>query len=119
MTRLSGPHARFWRLRLAMIADQHLRSVAGGLPADRWLVHAYHRTRARPHPTLDRQLYQTWLPHLTATARDLINHSAAAAVHATRIQRHTPAATHLLQARHTLQHTCLHLTTTPSSPGTR
>ncbi|WP_371666647.1 hypothetical protein OG985_46000 [Streptomyces sp. NBC_00289] len=109
MTRLPGSQARIWQLRLALTTEQRLRPVTGGIPAHRWLVHARHRTQTRPNPTLDRRLYQSWIPHLVAAVRDLINETAAAIAHTANTEQDPATTVHLLQARHILQHTCRHL----------
>ncbi|WP_324788333.1 hypothetical protein [Streptomyces sp. H51] len=108
LAELPGPHARSWQLGLASATERCLRPLTGGLPARRWLVHARHRTQTRPHPTLDRQIYESWIPHLTAALRGLIGEAAAAAGQAKRA-RQPAAMTHLLRARHNLQHACRHL----------
>lgn len=105
---LPNPQARLWRLRLDQTIERRLKPVTGGLPARQWLVHAHHRTQSRPHPARDRQLYQSWIPYLVAVARDLIGETAAAARHTARTGD-SATTTHLLQARHALQHACHHL----------
>ncbi len=108
IARLPGPCTRFWQSQLTLIIENGLSSVTGGLPAHRWLVHARQRTQTRPHPSLDRRLYQHWIQTLVTVVRDLISQAGTAAAHPART-RPDPTATHLLQARHTLQHACRRL----------
>lgn len=116
MTRLPGPQARFWQARLALFTDQSLRPITGGLPARRWLVHARHRTQAHASPARDRQLYQSWVPHLVAAVLELMRQTATAAAHITRTRQAFATAAYLQQARHNLQHACRHLNQ-PGMPG--
>ncbi|MGW8355505.1 hypothetical protein [Streptomyces wedmorensis] len=104
-----GPEARFWQRHLAMSTEERLQPVTGGLPAHRWLVHARHRTQIRPHPTHDRQLYHSWIPHLVDAVRGLIGDIAAIVAHLVRTGQDPATTTQLLQARHTLQHSCRNL----------
>ncbi|WP_406053926.1 hypothetical protein OG462_42940 [Streptomyces sp. NBC_01077] len=114
--RLSGQQAGFWQMRLILAIEKYLQPVLGGLPARRWLVHARHRTHARPGPAVDRQLYQVWVPHLVFTVREIIAETAVVAARAIRADEEPVTAAHLLQARHTLQHACRRLNDPPPDP---
>ncbi|MCX5233401.1 hypothetical protein [Streptomyces sp. NBC_00233] len=118
VARLPGQHALHWRHQLVLVTEERLRTITGPLSVLRWLVHARHRTQIRgAAPTLDRQLYRTWLPHLIAAVCDLISYSAAAAAQATLSGQEPATAAHLLQAHHTLQHACLRLNQRDSTSG--
>ncbi|MFE5549930.1 hypothetical protein ACFQ71_40025 [Streptomyces sp. NPDC056534] len=117
MMHLTGGHACLWQRRLALVTEQNLRGLTNGLPSPRWLVHARHRTQTRPVHTLDRRLYEAWIPQLVAAVSDLISQTAAAAAQSTHTWNDTATTARLLRARHGLQHACLRLNL-PNQPNT-
>ncbi|MCX2185729.1 hypothetical protein KV205_35280 [Streptomyces sp. SKN60] len=109
MTHLPGPEARFWQRHLVTSTEERLQPVTSGLLIRRWLVHARHRTQSRIYPRHDKQLYQSWVPHLVVAVRDLIGDIAAIVAHMIHTGQDPATIAHLRQARHILQHACCHL----------